>query len=527
MNDNAKQEELIFTDNKNTNDAVLGTLEGPCADFIDSTRNGRHYSDELWENVFADGTIASELIENGGIPGEMDHPIGREETDSARIAILMKDKPKKKKDGKLWAKFQILNTPLGKIAHTLAKAGFNLGISSRGTGDTYVGKNGEEYVDENSYDFKAFDLVLIPAVKDARLHLVTEGFQNSFNYKKELLESLNSVNDEDRKIMKETLDNLGINVSDESNREKIGESLSQPQPEKVDNINATIEHEKANNDGNSLVEELQNTLLENQKLTEKIANLQEKLSVCYAKEIDLEDEINKHKNNVSKLSESVKSIEPLKKRVNVLTEQLEKSKQQNIDSTNQLTEAQNKIKKQSVRIAQLKESLNNKDSNIKKLNESNESINSQSNAKIDSLTETINELNKIVEDLETKLASAKKDAQIKQKEYSTNLEKQNTLVERYKKIAKLSVDKFVESQAIKLGVSVNEIKSRLNENYSFKDIEKVCDEIQDYRLGLNNLPFSTNFQKPVKMTINESINPENVNSDDVIDSTLLSLMNQF
>ena len=297
--------------------------------------------------------------------------------------------------------------------------------------------------------------------------------------------------------------------------------------EKVDNINATIEHEKANNDGNSLVEELQNTLLENQKLTEKIANLQEKLSVCYAKEIDLEDEINKHKNNVSKLSESVKSIEPLKKRVNVLTEQLEKSKQQNIDSTNQLTEAQNKIKKQSVRIAQLKESLNNKDSNIKKLNESNESINSQSNAKIDSLTETINELNKIVEDLETKLASAKKDAQIKQKEYSTNLEKQNTLVERYKKIAKLSVDKFVESQAIKLGVSVNEIKSRLNENYSFKDIEKVCDEIQDYRLGLNNLPFSTNFQKPVKMTINESINPENVNFDDVIDSTLLSLMNQF
>ena len=105
MSNKNKNEELIFTDNNGQDKAVLGTLEGPCADIVDGTRNNRHYTDSLWQKVFADGTIASELIENGGIPGEMDHPADRAETDSARIAILMKEKPKKKDDGKLWAKF--------------------------------------------------------------------------------------------------------------------------------------------------------------------------------------------------------------------------------------------------------------------------------------------------------------------------------------------------------------------------------------------------------------------------------------
>ena len=58
--DNLKKEDLIFTDTDdkiNQNDAVLGTLEGPCADFIDGTRNGRHYSEELWDTVFNDPIV--------------------------------------------------------------------------------------------------------------------------------------------------------------------------------------------------------------------------------------------------------------------------------------------------------------------------------------------------------------------------------------------------------------------------------------------------------------------------------------
>jgi len=136
-----QNEDLIFTDNKNqtvnNNPAILGILEGCCADFIDATRNGRVYDESVWDKVFQEDSIVNELIENGGIPGEMDHPTGgRTDFDSSRLAILMTEKPVKK-DGKLWARFNILDTPLGKIAYTLAKAGFKLGISSRGTGDTF------------------------------------------------------------------------------------------------------------------------------------------------------------------------------------------------------------------------------------------------------------------------------------------------------------------------------------------------------------------------------------------------------
>ena len=34
------------------NPAVLGVLEGPCADIQIPTRNGRMYSEALWEKVF-------------------------------------------------------------------------------------------------------------------------------------------------------------------------------------------------------------------------------------------------------------------------------------------------------------------------------------------------------------------------------------------------------------------------------------------------------------------------------------------
>ena len=96
MNNN-KLEELKLNDDIKVNKdgkPILGTLEGPCADFIDSTRNGRMYDEDLWEKVFND-PIIKEQLEAGGIPGELDHPADRTETDSSKIAIMMPEAPKK------------------------------------------------------------------------------------------------------------------------------------------------------------------------------------------------------------------------------------------------------------------------------------------------------------------------------------------------------------------------------------------------------------------------------------------------
>ena len=43
--------------------AILGRLTGPCADIIHSTRNGRKYSQKLWEKVFSD-PIVKEYFES-------------------------------------------------------------------------------------------------------------------------------------------------------------------------------------------------------------------------------------------------------------------------------------------------------------------------------------------------------------------------------------------------------------------------------------------------------------------------------
>lgn len=205
------KESLVLNDKikfDNKGGAILGVLEGPVADFINPTRNGRHYGEQLWENVF-NNDIIKEQFSNGGILGELDHPKDRDDICTEKVAIIMPELPVKNKNGEYIGKFNILDTPCGRIVYTLAKAGFRLGVSSRGNGD-YDEYTGE--VDPDSYDFTCFDVVVLPAVKDARMKLVTESFDKNTSFKKLLNEQLERSSDEDKAIMKETLENLKENL---------------------------------------------------------------------------------------------------------------------------------------------------------------------------------------------------------------------------------------------------------------------------------------------------------------------------
>ena len=187
--------------------------------------------------------------------GEMEHPTdGRTSIDPEKIAVCLAEQPKKDNKGHLIGVFDILNTPCGKILKTLLDYGTTVGISSRGQGDTFINSDGLEEVDPDSYDCTGWDVVLIPAVKEARLSAVTESVGKK-SLKKALAESIEASKEEDRKVMQETLDKLGINLTEGEN----------PSPEDV-HIDATIESDKADNDGESLVEELQAASLEIQGL---------------------------------------------------------------------------------------------------------------------------------------------------------------------------------------------------------------------------------------------------------------------
>lgn len=198
---------------------ILGRLVGPCADFINPTRNGRKYSEQLWENVF-NNPLMQEKIKNGVCYGELGHPEDRTETNIEKIAICLREQPVKNDKGQLVAVFDILDTPCGRILKTLCDYGSKLGISSRGQGDLVTDYNGDESVDPDTYECECWDVVLVPGVETARLDYMTESL-NTKNKKLKiaLKESLNEAEDKDKKIMEDTLKNLNIVVEDDSKEE--------------------------------------------------------------------------------------------------------------------------------------------------------------------------------------------------------------------------------------------------------------------------------------------------------------------
>lgn len=492
-----KKEELKFDDSVKQNSkgqVILGRLYGPCADFINATRNGRKYDESLWEKVFND-PIVNEYFEAGGYPGELDHPTDRLETCSEKIAIMMPEKPKKDKDGHLIATFDILDTPNGRIAYTLAKYGYKLGISSRGGGDTYQDVDGE-HVDEDTYDFHGFDLVLLPAVKAARLQL-QESLQNGKTFKQAINESLEKATPDEKKIMTETLNNLNIEYTSEKSIDKESELA-------------------ANDDGATMVKELQETLLAKQQLEAKYTELQEKLSVCYAKEAKYEEDLQKYKSAVQNLSIQAKNAKALNTKIKNLEEELtNKDKLINLER-NKFSKLNEQYTKLISKEGLLNESLSKRDIRLK-----------ESNSKINNLKEELDRIksenqNK-VDSLNEDLADIKKNLTLKTNEYSKKLSDANNLVEQYRQTAKKAVNKYIESQAVRLGIDVEEIKSKLPKNYSFNDIDSICENLSQFNLAVSSLP--VNLQKS-KIKIKESKEPLlRENLDDKVDESLLRLAN--
>lgn len=484
---------------------ILGRLFGNVADTFRATRNGRKYSEELWEKVFNDPLVKEEF-EMGGIPGELDHPTDRVETCSEKIAIMMPKPPKKGSDGKLVAYFDILDTPNGKIAYTLAKYGYKFGISSRGDGEVEENYDGTSDVVPNSFDFKAFDLVLLPAVKEARMRLVAESFDTKGSVRGAILEALNSSSEEDKKIMEDTLTKLNIDYK----------------PEEVDN-NACERKDEAEEDadnvGSEIVEDLQVALKEKKALEDKVAELHEKLSVCYAKEVQSEEATQERQKVSAKLAEATKLNNVLTAKNGKLVEQLKQAcaKVRDIKMANaQLVEAKRKL------IAE----------NEKQMNESvakYEAMIADMSKKVKVLESMMsdNESAKQVQTLTENVSALKRDATIKNNEYSRKIAKANALTEQYKSIADVAVDKYIGCQAVKLGVSSEEIKARLGESYSFEDIDRLCESIQSKQVRDNRLPFSDSRKSNLSISVNVPAPKQYAGYDDSVDESLIALANHF
>lgn len=650
------QKEVLSLNDKtkfdNKGGSILGILEGPVADYKNPTRNGRLYTEKLWENV-VHNPFVMEQIKNGGIVGELDHPVDRDDTCTEKVAVIMPELPvKNPTDGKYYGKFYILNTPCGKIVYTLAKAGFKLGVSSRGMGDV------DEYTDEvdpDSYDFKGFDIVLLPAVESARMTLVTESIDTKkVDYKKLLKESIDKSSDNDKKVMTETLNNLGIKLDEAKdtqncvicgkpiigygnnaapvadgkccdqcnqnvviparlkelqnsklNEDKKEDKAEQPEefiakneetgeivaddpkpeeqqpeetkelpdvelknnllePETIDDIelekdtnaceisdaklldllhtflhgegleldgegeeekhfidlfheivcpNCSDTDEKSVDDikdgevqkdelevddteSDELIEQLQTLLKENANLKDEIKNLQSEKAVSGTKVSKLHEELDRFKSIAASAGKKALELKSSESKTNSL-----------IDENKSLKEQLEKTKKQ----VELQETR------ISKLNESKETLTTKA-------TENSDEIKKLKESLET----TKQNSNRKLTEANEKIIKAKKLIEKYKSLAHETADRYIERRALALGINKNEILNKLDESYTLDDVDKLCEELQDYSLNISRLPFA--FDKPgkAKVRIREDRSRDPLHTidsqyDDEVDDYLLDL----
>jgi methyl-accepting chemotaxis protein len=252
----------------------------------------------------------------------------------------------------------------------------------------------------------------------------------------------------------------------------------------LDIINAGNEEvvELAADGDGALVEQLQKILKHNKSLEEQVKKLQEKISVGYAKEIELKEELDSYKQKVTKLSEKTKEIKVLNEKLSKAENKLEESMKTAADNTSTLNESikskEQSNKKLEKNIANLNEAIDKKNIKIRSLNE-----------EINKYKAEIDSKNTDIEQLKEQFETGQKDLEQLKNQYSKKLEKQNKIIEKYQRVAKNSVKRYIESQAVRLGVKSDEIINRLPKNYSFNDIDMICEDLQEYKFNMSNLPF--------------------------------------
>ena len=473
-----------LTEDEKQNRHILGTLVGPMADIENPTRNGRQYTEELWENIFG-SPLVKEKFRRGGIPGELEHPADRDEVDPEKIAVMMPEPPKKSTDdGLLYGYWHILDTPCGKILKTLVDYGYQIGVSTRGNGDVIDDGYGNEQVDPNTYMLNAIDVVLIPAVEKA-----TVGLAESLDTKKSLKESLtelvNNSTDNDKKIMNESLAQLNITLTSENAGEArevsipvdmtvsdngdvnietvdtipeddpgvIGETpevtvtadvVMQAQSEveqeveaevaddtvdnstEDDNINADGDEEDADDVGDSLFSDLQEALKERTTLKKTNEKLKAELSVGYTKEQQLNEELNRCKAKIRELVESTKVIHGLNVRSSVLEEN-NKSLSESIEQINrQKTKAENLYALSKVNSRQIERQRDNAIANANRQSDKLKEALAEKESMKRSYEEQIKRLNESIEQIKSeqneKLIEHKQSVEEKENELNRRLQ---------------------------------------------------------------------------------------------------------
>lgn len=143
-----------------TSPTILGQFDGECLVLDKINNNGWEMDNELWEKLL-DSEEYEKAIKHGWYIGYLGHPEDPNCMDFEHACIVLRNL-ELKNNGKLYGKFDLIDTPVGRIVKAFIDAGVKFGISIRGVGDI-VGQR----IDPDTFIFRGFDLVTFPAYPDS------------------------------------------------------------------------------------------------------------------------------------------------------------------------------------------------------------------------------------------------------------------------------------------------------------------------------------------------------------------------
>lgn len=148
------------TSEKAKNYTILGTYEGECADANITNENGLDIPLDVWTTLF-ESDLYKQGIDLGWYIGFLGHPDDPGCMDFEHACIVMTE-GSVDENGKVHGKFNLIDTPVGRIVKAFQDAGVKFGISVRGAGDIV-----NNAVDPETFVFRGFDLVTFPAFPES------------------------------------------------------------------------------------------------------------------------------------------------------------------------------------------------------------------------------------------------------------------------------------------------------------------------------------------------------------------------
>lgn len=156
----AKTREPIQSDISLQNTSILGEFDGECADADVYNENALRIGREVWTELFASEDYQKGL-RLGHYIGFLGHPEDPGCQDFKQACIVMTF-CELLENGKLHGRFNLVDTPVGRVVKAFIDAGVQFGISVRGAGDIV-----SDDVVPGTFVFRGFDLVTFPAYPDA------------------------------------------------------------------------------------------------------------------------------------------------------------------------------------------------------------------------------------------------------------------------------------------------------------------------------------------------------------------------